>query len=59
MNKEDYEVAIKYYLSRFQAAKTQEDRNAWALLVAQELPKLIDSLADIEPMLALHSGEAK
>ena len=56
MSKEDQEYFFKYYFAQYRGAKTVEDRNAWANLIAAELPKLIDSIADIEPMLALHGS---
>jgi hypothetical protein len=59
MNKDDHLSAFKYYLAQFRGAKTDASRNAWAHLIANELPQLIDSVSEIEPMLALHSGEAK
>lgn len=55
MSKEDHEAALKYYLAQYHGAKTAEARTAWAHLIASELPKLIDSIAEIEPMLGIHS----
>ena len=60
MNTDDHLVAFKYYLAQFNGAKTDEARAAWALLIANELSKIIDTTVAIEPMLALHSaGEGK
>ena len=61
MSKEDHIEFFKYYLAQFNGAKTDESRAAWALLIANELSKIIDTLSEIEPMLALHGShrEAK
>ena len=57
MSKADHLAAFKYYLAQFNGAKTDESRNAWALLIANELPSLIDSIAEIEPMLAMYASD--
>lgn len=55
MTREDHLIAFKYYLAAYRGAKTEEARNAWAHLISNELPSLIDSIAEIEPMLAMHA----
>lgn len=55
MNREDHLTAFKYYLAQYRGAKTEASRNGWAHLIAAELPSLIDSISEIEPMLAMHS----
>ena len=57
MNREDHLAIFKYYLAQFRGAKTEEERNLRALLIANELPKLIDSIAEIEPMLAMYASD--
>ena len=59
MTRDEHLIAFRYYLAQYHGAKTEEARNAWAHLTVSELPNLIDSIADIDPMLALHSKEAK